>query len=647
MRPIQREIWKYSSSVVGLAIIIGLLLSSAAMAEIKTGVLLPDGTEFVSWEVPSEFTKTYYVDNNNPSASDNNPGTKKAPFLTINKAAQVLEAGERVVIMEGVYREKVMPLRGGTGPDKIISYEAAPGAKVIVKGSRLAKSGWESSTGFSIGKPDSNSQQMKIYQLNLEQFEFKGYNPFGMANGMMERFYLKPKGEELKPHAMRRGMIFVDGKKLEQVECYRDMTQKDGTFWPEHNGMTVHVRLAEDANPSEHEVELVIQEHVFSPQKRYLGYIRIKGITFEHAASGFPVPQRGLVSTNCGHHWIIEDCVIRHANSVGMDIGNQNWTYDKPLQIGYMIVRRNQIIDAGICGLAGVSAIHTLVEYNLIENIGWQNAELAWESGGLKFHETEGTVIRNNVIRHTIYAPGIWLDYANKNTRVTGNVIGDLIGTVRGGIYLEASQYQNMLDNNIIWKTTRGKGGSGWNIADEGGWGIIIDGSDETIIAHNLLGECEDAGVKTRTVEGRIVESRGGTSFWNQVLNNIFYQCGKSIDFSHKENTAEGNIYEKNRRNRDLGLNWLHTHEGLRVDLPAWQKYFGFDKQGAVADMNISVDLDALTMSWSAKDKLPQIETGKHFQHDLLGQTVGKRRCAGPINQLPEEARTIRIDPRQ
>jgi hypothetical protein len=312
-----------------------------------------------------------------------------------------------------------------------------------------------------------------------------------------------------------------------------------------------------------------------------------------------------------------------------------------------MIVRRNIIADAGICGLAGASAVHTLVEYNLIENIGWQNAELAWESGAIKFHGAKGTVIRNNVIRHTIYAPGIWLDYANKNSRVTGNVIGDLIDTVRGGIYLEASQHQNMLDNNIIWKTTRGKGGSGWNIADEGGWGIIIDGSDETIVAQNLLGECEDAGVKTRTVEGRIVESRGGTSYWNQVLNNIFYQCGKSIDFSHKENTAEGNIYEKTRRNRDSGLNWLHTHEGLRVDLPAWQKYFGFDKQGALADMNVTVDLDALTMTWSIKDEIPQIETGKHFHRDLLGQTVGKRRYVGPVNKFPEEPRTVKIDPRQ
>jgi len=647
MRPIQREIWKYSSSVVGLAMLIGLLLSSATIAQISSGVLLPDGQEFVSWEVPFEFTKTYYVDNGNVAASDQNPGTKEAPFLTINKAAQVLEAGERVVIMEGVYREKVAPLRGGTGPDKIISYEAAPGAKVVVKGSRLVKSGWEPSTGFRLGRPDSNAGQPKIYQLNLEQLQFNGYNPFAMANVMMERFYLKPKPEELKPHLLRRAMIFVDGKKLEQVERYRDMAQKDGTFWCEHNGMVVHVRLANDGDPCAHEVELVTQEQVFAPQKRYLGYIRVKGITFEHAASGFPVPQRGLVSTTCGHHWIIEDCVIGHANSVALDIGNQDWTYEEPPQIGYMVVRRNHIADAGICGLAGPKVIHSLVEYNLIEKIGWQDAELAWESGGIKFHDTNGTVIRNNVIRHLTYAPGIWLDYANANTRVTGNIIGDVIETVRGGIYLEASQHQNMLDNNIIWKVTRGKGGSGWNIVDEGGWGIITDGSDETIIAHNLLGNCEDAGVKTRTVEGRIVESRGGTSFWSQVLNNIFYQCGKSIDFSHKENTAEGNVYAKTERNRGSGLNWISTPEALRVDLPAWQKYFGFDKQGASANMNFSLDLDSLTMTYSVTGKIPEIETGRHFQHDLLGQTVGKQRYAGPINQLPEEARTIKIDPRQ
>ena len=49
-------------------------------------------------------------------ASDDNPGTKERPFKTINKAAQVLMPGERVLIGEGVYKEFVRPLRGGQAP---------------------------------------------------------------------------------------------------------------------------------------------------------------------------------------------------------------------------------------------------------------------------------------------------------------------------------------------------------------------------------------------------------------------------------------------------------------------------------------------------------------------------------------------------
>ncbi len=59
------------------------------------------------------FSKTYYVDNGDPKADDNGPGTKTLPFRTINKAAQLLQPGERVVIASGVYRECVHPARGG------------------------------------------------------------------------------------------------------------------------------------------------------------------------------------------------------------------------------------------------------------------------------------------------------------------------------------------------------------------------------------------------------------------------------------------------------------------------------------------------------------------------------------------------------
>src|ERR1700733_12559374 len=44
---------------------------------------LPDGTEFILWERPLTFTKTYYVDNQHAKADDKGPGTQARPFRTI------------------------------------------------------------------------------------------------------------------------------------------------------------------------------------------------------------------------------------------------------------------------------------------------------------------------------------------------------------------------------------------------------------------------------------------------------------------------------------------------------------------------------------------------------------------------------------
>jgi len=619
-----------------------------------TGVLLPDGREFVSWEQPLQFTRTYYVDNRNPRAADSNPGTQALPFLTINKAAQMLQPGERVVIMRGVYRERIDPARGGTGPDKMISYEAAPGAQVVVKGSRVVKTCWEPSTSFRLDVPAPARSRVKIYQRRLDDLDFQGYNPFGMVNMMQDRVYLKPKPEELRRHLFRRGMVFVDGQRLEQVELYSELGRQDGAFWCEHDGLTIHARLPGDADPAQHEVELAIQEQVFAPRSTGLSYIRIKGITFEHAANAFPVPQRGMVSASRGNHWIIEDCVLRHANAVALDIGGQDWDMEPPAVIGYAIVRRNHLDDVGVCGIAGMGVQNTLIESNLIEHVGYQDVELTWETGGIKLHLTKNCLLRNNVIRHMIHAEAIWLDYENANTRVTANVIGDTLETLRGGIYLEASHDSNMLDHNIIWKATEGKGGGSLNMPPHGGWGITVDGSDQTVIAHNLIGYTQDAAIKFRTIESRIVGARGGTTRWNKVLNNIFYHCGKAIDFSNRDNTADGNLYSQHwgevtdeTQGVGRGLNWLPDAGGtLRLDLEAWQKFFGFDKHGAYADMSIDVDLDALTMTWSVPGVAPQVPTEKHFQRDLLGEAADKVRQPGPVLRLPSTPTTVMIDPR-
>jgi hypothetical protein len=141
-----------------------------------------------------------------------------------------------------------------------------------------------------------------------------------------------------------------------------------------------------------------------------------------------------------------------------------------------------------------------------------------------------------------------------------------------------------------------------------------------TAIAHNLIGYTQDAGIKLRNVEGRIVGSRGGTTRWNKVLNNIFFRCGKAIDFSNPDNTTEGNPYLKDwggvtdeSKGVGRGLNWISgPGTPLLLELEAWQNFFGFDKNGAYAGMSIDVDLDALTMTWSFSGSTPQVSTAGH-----------------------------------
>ena len=116
------------------------------MRSLEPPAFLPDGSEFKTWEVPVRFSRTYYVDQSHRQASDSNPGTQELPFKTINRAAHVLQPGERVIVGAGVYRECVRPARGGTDPEHMISYEAAPGAKPVIKGSEALKVKWVKSS---------------------------------------------------------------------------------------------------------------------------------------------------------------------------------------------------------------------------------------------------------------------------------------------------------------------------------------------------------------------------------------------------------------------------------------------------------------------------------------------------------------------
>ena len=69
------------------------------------------------------------------SGNDQNLGTYESPFLTISKAAKIAEEGDTVIVHEGVYRECVSPEFGSRSAFLPITYVAAEGEKVVIKGS--------------------------------------------------------------------------------------------------------------------------------------------------------------------------------------------------------------------------------------------------------------------------------------------------------------------------------------------------------------------------------------------------------------------------------------------------------------------------------------------------------------------------------
>jgi hypothetical protein len=76
----------------------------------------------------------YYVAKN---GSNSNPGTEAQPWLTIQKAASTLTAGDTVYVKAGTYREQVRPRNSGTDGN-VITYAAYPGNIVIIDGTGLS-----------------------------------------------------------------------------------------------------------------------------------------------------------------------------------------------------------------------------------------------------------------------------------------------------------------------------------------------------------------------------------------------------------------------------------------------------------------------------------------------------------------------------
>lgn len=595
---------------------------------------LPNGKKFTSWETETSYHYQLHVSVDHPNASDDNDGSISHPFLTINAAAVKAKPGTRVLIHGGEYRECVRPAQGGDGPDRMISYEAFGDGEVVIKASEVIEqfeksTGWRKNPGFN---KFGNNDSLKIWQIKLDPDMFRGYNPFCAVNIIHDRLFIEYEKTDMTTYLNRRGMVFCDGEPLHQVSLYNQLSQVEGSFWVEANGQTIHFRLQNDANPSNHRIEITCREQCFAPEVPFISYIRVKGITCAHAAMGAPVPQRGSISCYRGHHWIIEDCVVDWSNAVAIDVGNECWHHEiiEGQQIGYAIIRRCKIFDAGVCGIAGLFASHLLIEDNLIQGTGWQRMELSWEAAGIKTHNSIDCMIRRNIFTKTVRADHLWLDCGNENNRISQNLFLDGLQQ-REAIFIECTKDAvNMIDNNIFWniegrfdpeKVINEKGSSGWyKLVDDSvvnGYAVYGEGTDYLYITNNLIGRCRGAGYFAKPVAFRMHGmERGGTSRDARLHNNIFYKCQEAaITMPTEKNEAEGNLYVKQTGGY---LRIMYPAPQVCLDLPAWKKFYGFDLSGQEGWFDIDIDTDRFLLEFKISEDKPMFFTNQENRRNFV-----------------------------
>ena len=126
----------------------------------------------------------YHVATNGDDAGG---GSAAKPLRTIQAAANLAQPGDTVTVHAGVYRERVNPPRGGTSDAKRITYQAAPGEKVVITGAETVK-GWE--------KVDGDT-----WKVVIPKTFFGDFNPFTC----------RVQGEWCN-HGVRTGMVYLNGE---------------------------------------------------------------------------------------------------------------------------------------------------------------------------------------------------------------------------------------------------------------------------------------------------------------------------------------------------------------------------------------------------------------------------------------------------
>ena len=245
------------------------------------------------------------------------------------------------------------------------------------------------------------------------------------------------------------------------------------------------------------------------------------------------------------------------------------------------------------------------------------------------------------MVRHIRHANGIWLDIANANVRITGNVFADIPGDVNPhAVHIEGSDELNQIDNNIFSHLTGG---------------ILIRDTNNVIIAYNLFLDCAEVCVDTVSGINGPRPIGGHTNDVHNLMvhDNVFFGIGRSaIEFNNGKNEADGNVYPTPQgfggiRGFGQPILRVKTPEPPEWDdLKSWREQRGWDMNGTMADITAVLDPDTLQLTMTVSGDVKPAPAYKAIDADFFGKTIHGDRVAGPFADLLTASGPRLVDPR-
>ena len=387
------------------------------------------------------------------SGKDSDPGTAAAPLRTIQRGAELAQPGDVITVHEGIYRERINPPRGGESDARRITYQAAPGEKVEVRGSEVVKE-W-------------TKVQEDVWKATVPNALFGAFNPFADE---IRGDWFNAKGR--KHHT---GSVYLNGEWLAEAAKQEDVLKFAGSMplWfaqVEKESTTIWAQF-KGVDPKQQLVEINVRRTVFYPDKPGRNFITIRGFAMRHAATNWAPPtaeQIGLIGTHWSKGWIIENNTVSHSVCSGIALGKYGDEFDntsadsaegyvKTIErglangwnketVGHHIVRNNTVSHCEQAGIVGsLGPIFCTVTGNTIHDIHVRKLFTGAEMAGIKFHGAIDTEISGNHIYRT--CRGLWLDWMAQGTRVHGNLFHD---NEPEDVFVEVNHGPFLLENNIL-----------------------------------------------------------------------------------------------------------------------------------------------------------------------------------------------------